>query len=46
MLPRDPGVSDIGMFSDGSVTRNFSAVGTFPYHCTIHAGMKGTIKVQ
>ncbi|MEO7368935.1 MAG: plastocyanin/azurin family copper-binding protein [Gemmatimonadaceae bacterium] len=44
--PVSPGVTDIGNFSDGSVSRSFSAIGTFPYHCTIHANMKGTIKVQ
>ena len=44
------GVTDIGAFSDGTVTRTFTTVGTFPYHCTIHGGvgtgMHGTIKVQ
>ncbi|MEP6507130.1 MAG: plastocyanin/azurin family copper-binding protein [Gemmatimonadales bacterium] len=44
--PVSPGVTDIGNFSDGSVSRSFSAIGTFAYHCTIHANMKGTIKVQ
>lgn len=44
--PVSPGVTNIGNFSDGSVSRSFSAIGTFPYHCTIHANMNGTIKVQ
>lgn len=48
--PLATGVADIGAFSDGSVSRTFTVVGTFPYHCTIHggvgSGMHGTIKVQ
>jgi plastocyanin len=33
--------------STGSFPRTFSAAGTYPYHCTIHAaqGMTGTITV-
>jgi plastocyanin len=33
--------------SSGSFPRTFSAAGTFPYHCTIHAalGMRGTVTV-
>jgi plastocyanin len=34
---------------DGSFSRNFAAVGGFPYHCTIHgsptSGMRGTVTV-
>jgi plastocyanin len=30
----------------GSYMRTFSTAGTFPYQCTIHAGMDGTITVQ
>ncbi len=26
--------------------RTFATAGSFPYHCTIHAGMTGTIVVQ
>jgi plastocyanin len=37
--PRAAGVDDIGIFSDGTVTRTFSTSGTFPYHCTIHGGV-------
>lgn len=43
-------------FSDGTnsgdkgagstFSRTFSAVGTFNYTCTLHAGMNGTVKVQ
>lgn len=48
--PFATGVSDIGAFSSGTVSRTFTEAGTFPYHCTIHGGagtgMHGTIKVQ
>ena len=27
-------------------TRRFTTTGSFPYHCTIHPGMVGTIEVQ
>jgi plastocyanin len=27
-------------------TRTFRSTGSFPYHCTIHPGMVGTIEVQ
>jgi len=29
-----------------SFTATFSSAGTFPYHCTIHPGMTGTVTVQ
>ena len=32
--------------SSGSVQRTFPAVGTYNYHCTIHAGMNGVVQVQ
>jgi plastocyanin len=32
--------------SSGTFQRTFNAVGAFPYQCTIHAGMTGTITVQ
>ena len=44
--------SDSGVFSSGNLSPNsqfsytFNSTGTFPYHCTIHTYMKGTIIVQ
>jgi plastocyanin len=44
--------SDGGLFDSGNVgagktySRIFSSTGTFPYHCTIHPGMLGTITVK
>ena len=32
--------------STGTYARTFTATGTFPYQCTIHAGMNGSITVQ
>jgi len=29
-----------------SFSRTFPSAGTFPYHCTIHPGMVGTVTVQ
>jgi plastocyanin len=31
--------------SGGTVTVTFPKVGTYAYHCTIHASMKGTVTV-
>ena len=45
-------VSDTGVWDSGRVGPNesfrftFNAKGTFPYHCSIHPGMTGTIVVQ
>ncbi|HEY3160769.1 MAG TPA: plastocyanin/azurin family copper-binding protein [Vicinamibacterales bacterium] len=45
-------VSDTGVFDSGLVSANgtvrvtFSTRGTFPYHCSLHPGMVGTIIVQ
>jgi plastocyanin len=45
-------VSDTGLFDSGRVEANgtvsvtFSTTGTFPYHCSIHPGMVGTIVVR
>lgn len=41
-----PTGGDIGAISSGSQTRTFSTVGSYPFHCTIHAGMTGTVIVQ
>jgi plastocyanin len=30
----------------GTYTRTFTAPGTYPYHCSIHPSMKGTVIVQ
>jgi plastocyanin len=30
----------------GAITRTFPAAGTFPYQCTLHSGMAGTVIVQ
>jgi plastocyanin len=32
--------------SSGTFQRTFNTVGAFPYQCTLHAGMTGTITVQ
>jgi plastocyanin len=40
-----PTGGDIAARSSGTITRTFSAVGTYNYTCTLHAGMNGTITV-
>jgi plastocyanin len=43
----DNGVWDTGNIPGGtSKTLTFSNAGTFKYHCSLHAGMSGTIVVQ
>lgn len=37
--------SNIAVTSGSSVQRVFETVGTYPYDCTIHAGMTGTVNV-
>ena len=32
--------------SSGSYSRQFSAAGDFPYHCTLHSNMTGKVTVQ
>ncbi len=45
-------VSDTGAFDsgrvapNGSVTLTFATKGSFPYHCSLHPSMTGTIVVQ
>jgi plastocyanin len=44
-------VSDIGLFDSGNLTNGmsykytFNQTGSFPYHCSIHPSMTGTIVV-
>ena len=44
--------SDTGVFDSGNMSQNatysftFNNAGTFPYHCTIHTYMKGTVIVH
>jgi plastocyanin len=46
-----PAAPDKPMFDSGRLAKDktysyeFKAAGTVPYHCTIHPGMKGEIKV-
>ena len=43
----DDGVGNSFQQTGGTHTRQFSAAGTFPYHCTIHGTpMSGTVVVQ
>jgi plastocyanin len=43
----DGGSFDTGSIADGaSASVTFDAAGTFPYHCTIHPAMTGSIVVQ
>jgi len=37
---------NIGNTSSGSVARTFPTAGTYNYHCTLHSGMSGQVKVQ
>jgi len=41
-----PPDGNIGTTSSGSVARTFPTANTYPYHCTIHAGMSGQVVVQ
>ncbi len=43
----DTGLFDSGQIpKDGTYTHTFTTAGTFPYHCTIHPTMTGTVVVQ
>ncbi len=37
---------DIGVMSNAQVSRTFNTAGSFPYDCTLHAGMTGTVNVK
>jgi len=37
---------DIGDISSGSTQRKFDTAGKYDFHCTIHAGMNGSLTVQ
>jgi plastocyanin len=37
---------DIGQISSGTQARSFAKAGTYAFHCTIHAGMDGSVTVQ
>ena len=44
--------SSNGSFDSGNIaaggrfSRTFTSAGSFPYHCTLHPGMVGTVNVQ
>lgn len=38
--------ADIGTSANVSVDRTFNTVGTYDYHCSIHAGMEGQVIVE
>ncbi len=43
----DAALFDSGLIpKDGTYTHTFTTAGTFPYHCTIHTYMTGTVVVQ
>jgi plastocyanin len=41
-----PTGGDIGTTASGTVQRTFPNAGGYPYTCTLHAGMNGTVNVQ
>ncbi|MBC8087979.1 MAG: Ig-like domain-containing protein [Phycisphaerae bacterium] len=46
-MPRIAGSpTDIGILDNQTVTRTFPTVGVFPYVCTLHNGMVGTVVVS
>jgi plastocyanin len=46
-ITSDDGSFDSGPIAPGSsFTHSFMTAGTFPYHCTVHPSMHGTVTVQ
>jgi plastocyanin len=41
-----PQGGNIGVINSGTQARTFTAPGSYPFHCNIHAGMAGTVTVQ
>ena len=47
IFSRTPGEpADIDVRTDTTISRTFSAAGTFPYFCTLHLGMQGVVVVH
>ena len=42
----DDGSFDLELDPNGGGTHTFATAGSFPYHCTIHTSMKGTVVVE
>ncbi|MEP6491135.1 MAG: plastocyanin/azurin family copper-binding protein [bacterium] len=40
------GVASANLNAGATYTRTFATAGTFSYHCTIHAGMNGSVTVK
>jgi len=38
--------ANIGNTTNAQVSRTFATAGTFPYRCTLHSGMTGSVVVQ
>lgn len=42
----DGAPADVAVTSNAQVSRTFNTAGSFPYDCTLHAGMTGTVNVK
>ena len=42
----DDGSFDLELDPNGGGTHTFATAGSFPYHCSIHPSMKGTVVVE